>query len=83
LILDEPTANIDISAEQDVFALLRSHSRRMTIVIVSHDVSFISSYVDRVGCVNRTLICHATEALTGAQISELYGTDVRMIRHAH
>lgn len=83
LILDEPTANIDIAAEEDVFALLRSHSRRMTIVIVSHDVSFISAYVDRVGCVNRTLVCHDTEALTGGKISEFYGKDVRMIRHAH
>lgn len=83
LILDEPTANIDIAAEEDVFALLREYSRHMTIVIVTHDVSFISAYVSRVGCVNRSVVCHRTEALTGKTVSELYGSDVKMIRHTH
>lgn len=83
LVLDEPTANIDLRAEEDIFALLRESNRRMAIVVVSHDVAFISGYVDRVGCLNRTLVCHDTTDITGKTIEELYGAPVRMIHHVH
>jgi zinc transport system ATP-binding protein len=83
LILDEPTANIDLRGERDIFDLLRAIQSRQTIVVVSHDIAFISKYVTRVACLNRTLICHSTEAVTSAVIEQLYGKSVRMIRHAH
>ena len=83
LILDEPTANIDIRVEEDIFGLLKQYNERMTILVVSHDIGFISSYVDRVACVNKTLACHNTEEISGKTIEELYGVDVRMIDHTH
>lgn len=83
LIMDEPTSNIDIRAEQDIFSLLRIYNSRMTIIVVSHDIGFISSYVGRVGCLNRTLVCHKTAELSGRAINELYGMGVRMIDHRH
>jgi zinc transport system ATP-binding protein len=81
LLLDEPTANIDLRAEGDIFGLLKALSARMTIVLVSHDISFISQYVTRVACLNRTLICHTTAPVPGELIEQLYGAPVRMIRH--
>jgi len=83
LILDEPTANIDLRAEEDIFTLLKQYNDRMTIIVVSHDVAFISGYVHRVGCLNQTLICHRTGDISGKTIAELYGTPVRMIDHSH
>lgn len=83
LILDEPTANIDIRAEEDIFALLKNYSEHMTIIVVSHDIAFISAYVDRVACLNRTLVCHSTESISGKMIEELYQTPVKMIDHHH
>ena len=83
LILDEPTANIDMRVESDIFDLLRVLNQRMTILVVSHDVGFISAYVQRVACVNRTLLCHSTEAIDGQVIHDLYGGDVRRVAHAH
>jgi zinc transport system ATP-binding protein len=83
LILDEPTANIDLRVESEIFDLLKALNQRMSIVVVSHDVGFISGYIHRVACVNRTLICHHTSSLDGAMIEELYGTDVRMVQHVH
>jgi zinc transport system ATP-binding protein len=83
LVLDEPTANIDLRAEENIFAMLRDFNQRMTIIVVSHDVGFISAYVDRVGCLNRTLVCHATGEISGGMIEALYGAPVKMIRHAH
>ncbi len=83
LILDEPTANIDLRTEEYIFALLKKHNVGMTIIVVSHDVGFISGYVDRVACLNRTLRCHTTEEINGKTIEDLYGAEVRMIRHMH
>jgi zinc transport system ATP-binding protein len=83
LILDEPTANIDVATEANIFELLKQHNESMTIIVVSHDIAFISNYVDRVGCLNRTLICHHTDDISGKTIEDLYGTPVRMIHHQH
>ncbi len=83
LILDEPTSNIDLRVESDIFDLLRKLNARMTILVVSHDVGFISGYVTRVACVNRTLVCHHTDAIDGQVIQNLYGEHVRMVAHQH
>lgn len=83
LILDEPTANIDLRGERDIFDLLKALQAEQTIIVVSHDIAFISKYVTRVACLNRTLICHSTEAATSAVIEQLYGKSVHVIRHAH
>ena len=83
LILDEPTANIDMRVESDIFDLLRQLNERMTIVVVSHDVAFVSKYVHRVACLNGTLLCHLTADVDGQTIQELYGEDVRMVAHVH
>jgi zinc transport system ATP-binding protein len=83
LILDEPTANIDQRLEGEIFDLLKRLNARMTILVVSHDVAFISSYVKRVACVSRTLVCHRTDAIDGQIIQDLYGERVRMVAHRH
>lgn len=83
LILDEPTANIDQRMEGDIFDLLAALRTRLTILVVSHDIAFISSYVDRVACLNRTLVCHTTEPVDGDLIHRLYPGDVRSVAHRH
>ncbi|MDD5475540.1 MAG: ABC transporter ATP-binding protein [Syntrophales bacterium] len=81
LILDEPTSSIDLAAERQLFDVLRELNSRMTILVVSHDVGFVSHYVRNVVCVNRRVAVHPTSEITGEIISEMYGSEVRMIRH--
>ena len=83
LLLDEPTANIDQRLESNIFDLLTRLNARMTILVVSHDIGFISSYVTRVACINHTLVCHRTDAIDGQVIKDLYGDNVRMVAHQH
>ncbi|EIC22202.1 metal ABC transporter ATP-binding protein [Thiorhodovibrio frisius] len=83
LILDEPTANIDQRVEGEIFELLAQLNARMTILVVSHDIAFISGYVSRVACLNRTLVCHTTGTVDGRVITDLYGERVRGILHDH
>ena len=58
LLLDEPTANIDTEGQAELYALLRELNREMTIIIVSHEWTTISTHVKSVACVNRRLHFH-------------------------
>jgi zinc transport system ATP-binding protein len=89
LLLDEPTANLDIEVEERIYGLLRELSERLTIIVVSHDVGFVSKYVKTAVCVNRTAHVHTRDELSGEVIRELYGREVRTVHpiaadeHAH
>jgi len=81
LLLDEPTANVDTRIEQDIYELLRKLNQQCTILLVTHDLGFISSYVTRVACLNRTLICHPTARITADDIDQLYQGPVHLVHH--
>lgn len=83
LILDEPTANVDAKVEEDIFSILKKYNSHMTIMVVSHDIGFISSYVDRVACLNNTLECHSIEGINADLIKDLYADPVKLIHHHH
>lgn len=83
LLLDEPTSNLDQRAEEDILQLLSDLSQRMAIILVTHDVGFVAGGVQRVACINRTLVCHDTTGLTGDAIESLYGHSVRIVHHDH
>lgn len=83
LILDEPTANIDHTAETHFFDLLGSLNEKMTILMVTHEVGFASTFFKRIACVNNHVIIHPTSELTGELIQNMYGGDLQMIRHDH
>ncbi len=83
LLLDEPTANIDLRMESDIFDLLQQLKESITIIVVSHDVGFISNYVGRVACLARTMMCHHATEIDGKMISALYAEPVQMIEHLH
>ncbi len=83
LLLDEPTANLDIGVEEELLGYLAKVSKQMTVVLVSHDLGFVSSYVQRVVCVNRRIVVHPVHDITGEVIREVYGSDIHMVRHDH
>lgn len=83
LILDEPTSNVDVAVENELFDLLGQLNKRMTILLVTHDLGFVSSRVEKVACVNRRVLSHPTCDISKEIINEIYGTDVRMVRHDH
>ncbi len=81
LLLDEPTANVDSLVEARLYDELRELGRRMTIVLVSHDLGFVTNLVQRVICVNRQAVEHPASQLTAEVIREMYGGDVKLVRH--
>ena len=83
LLLDEPTASLDVAVEGEFYEMLRRLNERLGVVLVSHDLGFVSHYVRRVVCVKRKVAVHPTSEVTGEMIREVYGMDVRMVRHDH
>ncbi|MCR6031351.1 heme ABC transporter ATP-binding protein [Nocardioides sp. zg-579] len=86
LMLDEPTAALDIRHQEAVLDVLRRTVRAgAAVVVVLHDLSLAAAYADRV-CVLADGRVRAdgppAEVLTGALLSEVYGHPVDVVEHA-
>jgi len=81
LLLDEPTANVDMEIENRLYSILQELNRRMTILMVTHDLGFVSGMVMSCLCVNRRVFVHPTCDIDDQLIREIYGSDLRMVRH--
>lgn len=56
LLLDEPTASVDSQAEADIYAILNQLKGKMTILMVTHDLRAAIDQVERVLCVQGSVI---------------------------
>lgn len=83
LLLDEPTANVDQSVEREFHKTLQELSEQMSVVLVSHDLGFVSGWLEHVLCVNRTVHIHPTASIDGKTLNEIFGEDIVAIRHDH
>lgn len=81
LLLDEPLANIDPQVSVSIYELLRRLNGHITILMVSHDMSAISSYVKTVGCLNRHLFYHGGKQITPDMLELAYQCPVDLIAH--
>jgi zinc transport system ATP-binding protein len=81
LLLDEPTANVDLEVETRLMSILEELNRRMTILMVTHDLGFVTESVKACVCVNRKTFVHPTSQLTGEVLQECYGQNLRIVRH--
>ncbi len=80
LILDEPNNFVDNRFEGELYAILRELSQRMAIVVVSHDIGTITSYIKTVVCVNRTVHRHNSNIITAEQLAN-YNCPLQVISH--
>ncbi|MEM2124478.1 MAG: ABC transporter ATP-binding protein [Methanolinea sp.] len=81
LVLDEPTVYIDAPTELQFFTLLENLGRKLTVLLVSHDVGVISRHVTRVACLNRRLYTHDSPEITEDMIEATYHCPVDLIAH--
>ncbi len=81
LLLDEPTSGVDLHMEQGLTDLLKELNHRLPIIMISHDVSFVSAHLKRVACLNRTIDIHEANAISPGVVSEMYHDHVRPVVH--
>lgn len=57
LLLDEPTANVDIASRDRIFSILKElNSKGITIITVTHDLVAVRSFATKTVAINRSLI---------------------------
>jgi len=81
LLLDEPTASVDPKVSTSIYELLRQLNDRVTIVMISHDMAAISSYVKTVGCLNRHLFYHEDKELDAEMLELAYQCPIDLLAH--
>ncbi|MCX6581074.1 MAG: ABC transporter ATP-binding protein [Candidatus Aminicenantes bacterium] len=80
LVLDEPNTFVDKSFEKDLYEILKELNKEIAIILVSHDLGMISSYVKTIACVCRYLHYHESGEIT-QEVLESYSCPIDLIAH--
>ena len=90
LVLDEPTANVDVHGQIEFYNLIRRirDERNCGILLVSHDLHLVMSATDRVVCLNGHICCSGLpgDVSTDPAYLELFGeaaSAVAVYAHDH
>lgn len=80
LILDEPVTYVDNRFENEMYQMLESINSITGILLVSHDVGQIVSFVKTIACVNGTLHYHPSNRITD-KVLKSYNCPIDLITH--
>ena len=61
MLLDEPTASIDVKGQREIYELLKEINNSICVVVVSHDISVLLNYAKNVAHINKNLVYHSLE----------------------
>ena len=81
LLLDEPTSSVDSQSSTQLYDLLAELNEHIAILLISHDLTAISTYVKTIGCVNRRLFYHHSKEITEDMLHSAYECPVDLIAH--
>jgi iron complex transport system ATP-binding protein len=86
LLLDEPTASLDIHHQIQVLDLVRSlvHEKGLSVVMAIHDLNLAVRYCDQLVLLNRGKQVSAgtpEEVLTPENLHTVFGVDARLYRN--
>jgi len=87
LLLDEPAAGIDAPGQAQLNEVIHDlqHTRAMTVLLVSHDLSVVYRHADYVLCLGRQGACFGRPraVLTPEMLYEVYGQPLGFHVHDH
>ena len=86
LLLDEPTAFLDLHHQLDIARIIRrlNRERGLTVVLVSHDLNLASQYCDRVLLLREgeiVTVGSPEEVIAAASLEPVYGCSVLVDQH--
>lgn len=81
LFLDEPTASVDTHGQTELYSLLKELNKNVTILVISHDLMVVSSYIKSVICVNQCVHQHDAAEMTQEMLDMAYQCPVELIAH--
>ncbi|MFM9106837.1 MAG: metal ABC transporter ATP-binding protein, partial [Chloroflexota bacterium] len=83
LLLDEPTASVDIKTRDDILHLLVDlNLDGVTIVMTTHELNAVAAHLPWVVCVNGGIVAqgHPEDAFTNQVLSRTFGAPMRVLR---
>lgn len=85
LLLDEPTANLDIRHQMDVIRILKrlSSEKGIVVVMISHDLNIAAKYSDNIVMLSAGKVYavgRPSDVITPENIKAVYGVDCDVIR---
>lgn len=87
LLLDEPTAALDIGHQEKLMQVLRSLAREGTaIIVILHDINLAAAHTDRIMLISagRAIATGPPEdVLTSERLSSVYGQPMEVVAHPH
>jgi zinc transport system permease protein len=67
--------------QKSIYELLADLNKYLTILMISHDLGAVSTYVKTVGCLNHRLFYHNDKLITPQMIEQTYQCPIDLIAH--
>lgn len=88
LLLDEPTAALDLAHQHQVLGIARSlaHTRRVGVLAIVHDLNLAARYANRVALLRQGRLYGiglSRDILTRQAIADVFGMPASIIDHPH
>ncbi len=84
LLFDEPLSGIDIGGEETIYQHLvhTVKAKKLTVLMVSHDLSVVFRLATKVICINKTVRCVGEpRSIRDDVLQDLYGGEVALFPH--
>ncbi|MDG4792756.1 heme ABC transporter ATP-binding protein [Micromonospora sp. WMMD1082] len=85
LLLDEPTASLDIGHQERILGMARQRAARGdAVLLVLHDLGLAAAYADRVAVLSAGRVVAVgppTDVLTAERLTEVYQYPIEVLRH--
>lgn len=84
ILLDEPTNNLDLKHQLEIFSLIREEVKNgRTVIVTMHDLSLVSRFSDRIIMLKNGRIFSdgGDSSLSAAKINSVYGVEVSLKEH--
>jgi ABC-type Mn2+/Zn2+ transport system ATPase subunit len=84
LLLDEPTAGVDVATRQEILALLQElNDDGISVVLTTHDLNAVAASLPLLVCLNRRVIAQGSpeEVFTPAVLRATFGSEMVVFRH--
>jgi ABC-type Mn2+/Zn2+ transport system ATPase subunit len=84
VLLDEPTAGLDVQTRHEILHLLAGlHRRGTTVLLTTHDLNGLAAHLPRAVCVNRTIVADGRpgEVLHPYVLERTFGAPMAVLRH--
>jgi zinc/manganese transport system ATP-binding protein/zinc transport system ATP-binding protein len=83
LILDEPTASVDVKTRDDILHLLAELNRGgVTVVLTTHELNAVAAHLPLVVCVNGGIVAQGSplDVFTAPILSRTFGAEMCVVR---